>query len=926
MRKLLLLCLLLYGFIPSLKSQGPTEIWGVTRYGGKGFGALFKTDRNGQSPYIAHFFGGKFSGKYAYLQFQESLNNKLYGVMGGGIYNDGVIVELDPATGIVLEKSHFNKMIDGDFPRGMTLGPNGKFYGTMMNSPSFDGEYVFEYDVISNTITKKTSLKTIYGKAAISKMILANNGRLYGVTTNGGINDSGLLYEYTISSDSLIKWADFTPSNVGGTPGRDILEYNNKLYGYTQTGGINGGGTIYEYDISTHTLAAKYKFNKMSGSGSLTLGNDGLFYGTTQNGPTNLIPGVFFKFDPVHSIFTIIQNFDHKTTGTNPNGNIEKCKNGLLYGMLAQGGIYGGGSIYEYNPASSKFKIVFNFKDTLSGLYPLSGLKQASNGKLYAATQSGGKYNSGVLFEFDIVHHIYKKLQDLGEGIDGDNPEGTLTLADNGKIYTVTSTGGKFNSGVLVECDPTLQPGIFIKKFDFGPSGINPMFAPVQGPNGKLYGTTTRGGKSKLENGTLYEYDPALHSLVTKIYFSDSTINGHHPGGITLASNNKFYGFYSFFESNNSLYYVLYEFDPVTGMLSKRANLQKFPRGRIDSPLLLAKNGKLYGIFKTNDQGKGILFEYTPGGDTVIVKAELKNIVDNNGFGGNLVETTNGKIIGVTTCVTPEVDYLFEYDYSSHLVKKLFTFNNKANGLFPVSSLLFASNGNVYGMTSKGGSHDMGVLFEYDLLNNMYTKKFDFNGSFGMNPQKNNNLIEVCKSFSYQPVLHSIFACEGTDLSIYSEFNQSDYEFQWYKNNEIIPSAIKKNLLLSSVAEADAGIYSCKVNNGCRNIQTGEKTVKVLSLSDPDCGVGINEQEKVTFEMYPNPATDEFQIRRMKPGTHRITIELVDVLGKSVLQKELILTDEQVSVNIGQLQRGIYFVRMQNTEATIFETQKLIKQ
>src|SRR6185369_16673339 len=71
---------------------------------------------------------------------------------------------------------------------------------------------------------------------------------------------------------------------------------------------------------------------------------------------------------------------------------------------------------------------------------------------------------------------------------------------------------------------------------------------------------------------------------------------------------------------------------------------------------------------------------------------------------------------------------LFEYDPATNgFVKKIdFTFANGAN---PVGCLILNSNAKYYGMTGAGGTSGSGVLFEYDPATNVYTKKFDFNGT-----------------------------------------------------------------------------------------------------------------------------------------------------------------------------------------------------
>ena len=61
---------------------------------------------------------------------------------------------------------------------------------------------------------------------------------------------------------------------------------------------------------------------------------------------------------------------------------------------------------------------------------------------------------------------------------------------------------------------------------------------------------------------------------------------------------------------------------------------------------------------------------------------------------------------------------------------KLKDFDN-TNGANPYGSLMQASDGKLYGMTSYGGSGSYGVIFSYDPSSSTYTKLMDFDGTNG---------------------------------------------------------------------------------------------------------------------------------------------------------------------------------------------------
>src|SRR4030095_8061391 len=83
---------------------------------------------------------------------------------------------------------------------------------------------------------------------------------------------------------------------------------------------------------------------------------------------------------------------------------------------------------------------------------------------------------------------------------------------------------------------------------------------------------------------------------------------------------------------------------------------------------------------------------------------------------------------------------IFSFDPSTSTYTKLKDFDG-TNGRNPTGSLIQASDGKLYGMTSGGGSNGTdygglgcGVIFSFDPLSSTYTKLKDFDGSDGARP------------------------------------------------------------------------------------------------------------------------------------------------------------------------------------------------
>ena len=71
------------------------------------------------------------------------------------------------------------------------------------------------------------------------------------------------------------------------------------------------------------------------------------------------------------------------------------------------------GVLFQYDPATSIYTKKLDFTGDANGRHPFGSLIQASDGKLYGMTLSGGTNDLGVLFQYDPVTSTYTKKLDL---------------------------------------------------------------------------------------------------------------------------------------------------------------------------------------------------------------------------------------------------------------------------------------------------------------------------------------------------------------------------------------------------------------------------------------------------------------------------------------------------------------------------------
>jgi uncharacterized repeat protein (TIGR03803 family) len=358
---------------------------------------------------------------------------------------------------------------------------------------------------------------------------------LWGVTAGGGINSKGVLYKIDVVSNLFTKKIDFKDSTCGSNPDGSLIQTSNgKLYLLTSTGGINSNGVLLGYDPNTNSTNIKINFSNIDGTfpeGSLFQAQNGNLYGMTTYGGINNV-GVIFQYNPTTNIYSKIFDFDGSLTGATPYAcSFIEASDGNLYGMTTYGGLNNAGVLFQFNPNTNTYvkKIDFDLGNSSSpsnGAFPFNSLIEASDGMIYGLTQQGGIYSGhGVLFQYNISSNVYTKKYEFPGASNGLYPHGNLIQANNGKLYGLTTNGGSSNFGTIFQFDITTN--IFTKKIDFNGilNGDHPLGSLMQASDGMLYGMTQLGGVNN--KGVIFQYNPNTNVCV-KI-FDFNGINGELP-------------------------------------------------------------------------------------------------------------------------------------------------------------------------------------------------------------------------------------------------------------------------------------------------------------------------------------------------------------------------------------------------------------
>ncbi len=845
----------IFSFNNLVKAQ--SEIWGLNSSGGNGFGTIYGLPTGSTGIATTYNLIGYPGSNPQYTKLcQHATTGKLYGMTNtGGANGVGVIFEYDTATSAYSRKFDLISST-GANPKGALMqAANGKFYGMTQLGGANGFGVIFEYNSSTNTYTKMIDFTgttgTAIGREPWGTMVEAG-GKLYGMTRLGGASNIGVLFEYDYTTNGYTKLFDFT-GTAGSFPGSNPLGQlcvvGTKVYGLTSLGGANNIGVLFEYDYTTSTYVLKYDMVASTGStpqGSLIKVGSKLYGMATFGGSTTPGGGTIFEYDLSGSSFTKLTDLlTGAGNGANPTGELLLATNGKLYGMTRFGGASNAGALFEYDltgPTYTK-KADFVSNATVGG-QPFGSLIQVNTGKLYGLTSNGGVASGGVLFQYNISNAAYVKKVDLNSS-DGGTPNGHLIQASNGKLYGLASVGGTNNVGVIFEYDKT--SGVYTKKIDLISSthGSTPMGSLVQATNNILYGVTSAGGTSAV--GTLFEYNPSTNGITKRVDFTGNA--GTNPGGapygaLIQASNGKLYGMTK--QGGSAAQGVIFEFDPSTNTYAKKVDLAAASGYSPTGAFVEASNGKLYALMQlTSGTGFGAIIEYDPGTTSYTKKQEFTGttgtVVGSNPT-GSMLQTSSGILYGMTKSGGANgLGVIFEYNVTTDTYTKKYDFVSGSTGSQPFGSLIKAANGLLYGVTNQGGANSYGALFEYNISTTSYTKKIDFTSSNGFPTYT--QLLEVCT----KPVTPgSITASSNTlcetsaanlTFSISSVSNATSYTWTIPSGGSIVSGGTTTNLT-ASFAGASPATYTYGVA-GVNICGTGTLSVSNITVH-PRPSISVN--------------------------------------------------------------------------------------
>ena len=315
---------------------------------------------------------------------------------------------------------------------------------------------------------------------------------LYGTDPYGGTG-SGRLFSLTMAGGYTVLH-DFAPATDGATPNAKLtVESSGVVSGTAQSGGANGGGTIFRYSKAGGFAVAHAFGGGSDGTAPLqgpSLGAGGAIWGSTSAGAiaTN---GNLFSLS-LSGGYTVQHNFMSGEDGHCPFSGVSTPFGSAVYGTTVGRGFGGqmNGSVWKF--VTGTLTTLYAFTNGKDGEWPDQAPVADPKGNIFGTThvQNGSDF-AGAIWKID-GSGKFLVLHAMAGASDGYAPNSPLVLNKDGYLYGTTRAGGSFGFGTVFRMSRT---GAFsvVHAFSNGKDGATPTGSLVHDASGALYGGTATG-------------------------------------------------------------------------------------------------------------------------------------------------------------------------------------------------------------------------------------------------------------------------------------------------------------------------------------------------------------------------------------------------------------------------------------------------
>jgi uncharacterized repeat protein (TIGR03803 family) len=682
---------------------------------------------------------------------------------------------------------------------------------------------------------------------------------LFGVCMGGGANDGGTLFSIRKDGTQFTVHHHFT-SATGMYPESKLVYFDGKLYGTTSQGGDFGYGVLYTINTDGSGYRVLYHFTAAGAApnpaGNIAITSNGRIFGSySQFYSSGGLAYRLFKVDTSGSNFQNFYSVDQRESG-HFNQDILLTDDETIYLATATMGRHDGGVLNMADTATGGFSI-HHFGYTPTGFRPASPLIRSVN-KLYGVCTIGGITGNGVVFSTNIDGSAYTVLHEFSDA-EGYQPHGRLREASDGKLYGVCQYGGGGNRGCIYRLDKNGSNFQIVYNFPDLAQGYWPVGGLTEDGTGALYGITYA---SFPGSSAVFKINKDGSNYTVLKLFNNTDI--HYPFDGLVLSGNYLYGSCGYggvenkggifrIQTNGTNYSVLHEFAGI----NDGANPMATP--------IIASNGKLYGTTTNGgDQGIGTVYSIEASGTNYTVLRSLSMTAEGGYPQSGIMQASDGLLYGTTflSQTSGGAGILFSMNLNGTGFTIVKTFNGTTEG--QGASTMLDLNGNfslpVQWLSFSGMQQQQKVLLNWQTATEQSSLRFDIERSapgtafvkIGSVAGKSQSATTASYRFTDQHPLNGI---------------------NYYRLKQV---------------DIDGAFTYSKIVT----IQTGQPAKVVLS---------------------PNPASNQLTVQ-LPAGTRVTKACILDAGGRLVVQQNIPPQSATVSINIRQLPKGWYTLRLTGAE------------
>ncbi len=916
------------------------ELYGMTHFGGAhSGGTVFKIDPDGNGHTVLYNFNSE-SGTGPLGGVLQASNGKLYGVtQNEGFFGAGSIFSMNPDGSDFTVVFYFNNnapINSGYYSRGNLIqGVDGFLYGSLFQGGTGGKGTIFKIrtDGTGFKVIFSFSGNTVTGGNPASTLLLGSDGKIYGMTQTGGLNNLGIIFSIAIDGSNFTKLLDFDGLAKGASPAGQLTEGTNGiLYGMTNRGGLNDLGTIFSINkngTGFHKMA-DLKSNAASPVfGPLIESTPGVFFGMTyKGGPIN--GGAIFSITASSDELKVVKDFTQDEV--RPSMLVSDSKGDYYYGIASEGGISGNGAIYRIN-TSGTYERIFNVPSGIN----VQRLFYISTGHLWIlATENGVSYIFKIKSDGSDYQRVISFDNSVSKGRDGQ----WLIEATDGLIYGV-ARGGTNGSSLVFKIKS--DGSGFAKVLDM-PAGIETSSCSfIQASDGNFYGCT-------VYRSYLYKFTPSgtftnvftFPAEVGEVPMKIIEMNGGTLGIITRDHGSGGYGSIFTVEKDGSSYAKIYTPKPTDGIVPMEM-LQTFDGWIfvVTNDDIINSSGTIYKIkgdgssfknvrqFNKEDGNKpvslifkkssqSLTFEPLPVkkvSDTPFVPLAVSSSgapIDFSSSDTNVAIIENGMIKPIgsgVTIIRASLRANANFFEAPYVDRELVITKNEQYIEFinPGTKQLGEEQFLIEAVASSGLNISYSTQSDEIILEGSVVtiKKA---GQVTIKANQNGNekfdAASAYVTFCINPPLPNVKFVNATTLqSSNKEGNQ------WYWNGEPIPDATAETLLIS-----ESGSYTVKTTvDGCSSDFSFPQTLTVTAVEKP------SENE---VQVFPNPVIGNCTVKVDGSFSGNIYISLLDAAG-CVLRTYEATSGREVNFDLSDAAAGLYVVKVVSDERVLIY--KLLK-